>query len=397
MSKSSKTEDVWTKLEKTSDEREKNAEADGSLNSSVVFVGDLSSGKSTLIQNFLNPKNTKDAKATVALDFNFARKTVNNVKSVGNIWEVGGDLSVTPKLLEIGVSTKSFLSSTVVITCDLSKPFNVLSSLIRNITVIRELVSRRSAELQATNVHQLGAARDRQLAVYQESNHQDANRIKLCEVPLIIAATKFDSLKSQQSADRKAIIQVLRFVAHYYSASLFVCSNNDSSLKDAFRSVLTCCAFSAPIKPSFETNLDKPPFVHITRGQDSFDNILLQTPSATDCKSRLISDPRDIDLYVTNKGVTKDCWKRIQEHLTIIFGEPDPAPTSTAEAKATDELETGADRDGLTTEQRQMLLNPFPETDIDSIRVLRDAELARHIQEARRREEMQTKITAMGE
>lgn len=395
MSKSSKSEDLWTKLEKVPDEG-KSAEGSAAVDShdsSVVFVGDLGSGKSTLIQNFLNPKNTKDAKPTVALDFNFARKTVNGVKSVGNIWEVGGDLSVTPKLLEIGVSAKNFLSSSVVITCDLSKPFNILSSLLRNITVIRELVSRRSAELQATNVNQLGAARDRQLAIYQENNHPDANRIKMCEVPLIIAATKFDTLKSQQSADRKAIIQILRFVAHYYSASLFVCSNNDSSLKDSFRSVLTNCAFSIAIRPGFEASVDKPPFVHITRGQDSFDHILVQTPSP-DCKSRLVTEKRDVDLYVTHKGVTKDCWKKMQTHLTTIFGKPDPAPTSLAETKATDELETGAD--GLSAEQRQMLLNPFPETDIDSTRSLRDAELARHIQEARRREDMQAKM-AMGE
>lgn len=42
------------------------------------------------------------SKPTIALDYNFARRTSNGVKSVANIWEVGGDL-VEPKLIEIGI------------------------------------------------------------------------------------------------------------------------------------------------------------------------------------------------------------------------------------------------------------------------------------------------------
>jgi hypothetical protein len=41
------------------------------------------------------------SKPTIALDYNFARRTSNGVKSVANIWEVGGDL-VEPRLIEIG-------------------------------------------------------------------------------------------------------------------------------------------------------------------------------------------------------------------------------------------------------------------------------------------------------
>ena len=43
-------------------------------------------------------------KPTIALDYNFARRTSNGIKSVANIWEVGGDL-VEPKLIEIGFPT----------------------------------------------------------------------------------------------------------------------------------------------------------------------------------------------------------------------------------------------------------------------------------------------------
>ena len=61
--------------------------------SSLVFIGDYQSGKSTLISIFQKPTATtssyKDIKPTIALDYSFARRTANNIKSVANFWEIG--------------------------------------------------------------------------------------------------------------------------------------------------------------------------------------------------------------------------------------------------------------------------------------------------------------------
>jgi dynein light intermediate chain 2 len=402
MRKAAKEEkaDLWTTFNSERDKKKDEASSSSSNssggdanvnNATAVFVGDASSGKSTIIQMFLSSKNTKEAKATVALDYNFARKTANGVKSVGHIWEVGGDLVVTPQLMEIGVSANTFLSSTIVITCDLSKPFNVLSSLLRNITAVRELTAKRSKELQSTNVNALNAQRDKQLACYSE-DHPDSTRTKLCEVPLIIVGTKFDTFKNLQSAERKSIAQVLRFVAHYYSASLYVTdkSTGESSLSTSLRTVITTAIFPSPLKPQFETNPDKPPYIAVSRGQDSFTHILTQTQIPAEAKSRLVADERDVDQYVTSKGVSKQCWTKMQEHMTALFGEPDPAPTTASSSSGSGGMETGEEKD--SGGQSSMQKNPFPEAEIDSVRALKDMELQRLMTDTKKREDLQAKI-----
>jgi GTPase SAR1 family protein len=75
-------DDIWTIIEK----EPITAAIETTLNSSLVFAGDFSSGKTTLINSFLKPKDSKETKPTIALDYNFARKVVGNVKTVANFW-----------------------------------------------------------------------------------------------------------------------------------------------------------------------------------------------------------------------------------------------------------------------------------------------------------------------
>ena len=110
-------EDLWTKLQQhqsNTGSSQNNSNAPTSSNdvlevttSSLVFIGDYQSGKSTLISIFQKPtaSSYKDIKPTIALDYSFARRTANNVKSVANFWEIGeitklaGLLSLTTIML----------------------------------------------------------------------------------------------------------------------------------------------------------------------------------------------------------------------------------------------------------------------------------------------------------
>ena len=59
--------------------------------------------------------------------------------------------------------------------------------------------------------------------------------------------------------------------------------------------------------------------------------------SSTSGKSRLASSTADLTLFLSPQGVTRDCWSRLQESTTAVFGAPD-----IAEEKATvDEYESG--------------------------------------------------------
>jgi len=94
------SEDLWMKLEHqsiNSSSSSSNVPIVGSndvlevTSTSLVFIGDYQSGKSTLISIFQKPTASthKDIKPTIALDYSFARRTANNIKSVANFWEIG--------------------------------------------------------------------------------------------------------------------------------------------------------------------------------------------------------------------------------------------------------------------------------------------------------------------
>lgn len=269
-SRASDAEDIWTKLQKNPPSESADGVAESS-GSSLVFVGDLSAGKSTLIQSFLKPSAAKDTKPTIALEYNFARKTTNNSKTVANLWEIGGDL-VEPKLMEIGITLRNLSSSVVIVVCDLSKPHNILNSVLRSISAVKETATKRVAELQATNVNQLTDIRERLAAPYK--GHPDENRVRPLDVSVCIVANKHDLFKSLPSADRRNIIQVLRFVAHFFGAHLITTSSSDAAQRDAYRGLITTLAFGGSIKPMLETNPDK--LVYITKGSDNFQQILLE-------------------------------------------------------------------------------------------------------------------------
>lgn len=238
-----KIDDIWTKIE-----REPRTAEERFSGSSIIFAGDLSSGKTTLINSFLKPKESKDTKPTIALDYNFARKVVGTTKSVANFWEIGGDI-VEPRLIEIGITKENLSNASAVVVCDLSKPHNILSSLQRTIAAYKEIITKRAAELQATNVNQLTEIRNNVTAVYR--THVDTKRVRPTEVPLYIVANKFDTFKNLSSADRRSICIILRFVAHYYGATLLTVSTSDTASKENFRALMNSIAFGQPIKVVF--------------------------------------------------------------------------------------------------------------------------------------------------
>lgn len=265
-SKGSEAEDIWSKLQRNPPPVA--SEANDTSGSSLVFVGDLGCGKSTLIQTFLKPSAAKDTKPTIALEYNFARKTTNNSKSVANIWEIGGDL-VEPKLMEIGITVRNLPTAVVVIVCDLSRPHNLARSLLQAIGHVRTIAKNRAAELQATNVNLLNEVREKLAAPYK--GHPDEARVRPLDITVCIVANKHDLFKSLPSADRRNVMQVLRFVAHFFGAHLITASSAEAGQREAYRGLITALAFNSAIKPVCELNPDK--LVYITKGADSYQKI----------------------------------------------------------------------------------------------------------------------------
>jgi len=86
---------------------------------SLLILGSKGVGKTTLIHRFLDSSDA--AKATLALEYTFGRKTNNNLaKDVCHIWELGGGTLFT-KLLETPLSPLKLPQLHVVLMIDLSK------------------------------------------------------------------------------------------------------------------------------------------------------------------------------------------------------------------------------------------------------------------------------------
>lgn len=267
-SKSSKTkiEDLWTKLENTPNELDED-----SVETTVLFVGDSQCGKSTLIQSFLSPTAGKDPKPTFALEYSFARKKVQsnqNAKAVSHIWELGGDIH-EPSLLDIPLAARNIANVSVIVCCDLSRPQNVYSSVQRWIQLVRGTIKTKLTELKSSNPNLLQAIRAKSDT---SEEHKDKSRVKPCEVPLYIVCNKYDAFKERNMAERRAIIQALRFVAHYNGATLLCASSQDSALRESFRGFMGSVCFGSVPRNAVDVSPEKP--FYVLARKDNFDAIL---------------------------------------------------------------------------------------------------------------------------
>jgi dynein light intermediate chain 2 len=317
--------------------------------STVLFLGESSSGKSSLIQMFLKPNVTKEPKSTVALEYNYARKKVllNNFTTscLANIWELGGDISEM-KLLEIPINKSTLFSTTIFICVDLSKPNNILSSLQKWIRASRELV-RKIISDNKTMLNPLSPSpatshnkllyHNATIASYQD-NRKDASRVRPSEIPIYLILNKYDIFKTFSTFEKRSILQSIRMMAHYHGLYILTTSINDSIvIKDLFKQIMTQACFppafssSTKINPgnNIEYNSDKP--IYIIPGKDDFENILslsfnkvtgttkvsLDSDQTTQ-KSRLLISESDYVLFLTSNGVTKDCWTKYGEHVSLL-------------------------------------------------------------------------------
>jgi dynein light intermediate chain 2 len=384
--------DLW-EIVRTDPEVSAQGKSGGEDSSTLLVVGDGGSGKSSLIQMFLKPNSNREPKSTFALEYNFARRKNAGAggKSVAHIWELGGDIKESA-LLGIPLSTTNLPSAAVMIVVDLSQPQNVLTSAQRWVQLVREHIQAKMGEIKSTNVELASKMKESAKKRYGEE-HEDNTRVRPCEVPIIIVANKFDTFRAKPSADRRAMMQALRFLAHYHGASLIATSRADSSHRDSFRSLMNTVAFGAGQKSSREVGSDKP--TQVTVGKDSFSAILLATGTGKtadeDGKSQFASSDADLEAFVGGNGIRKDCWVRFHEVLTASFGAADasagvsamPAATTNSDGSADGGEEDGSGANGGTGDS-----NEYPEADIDEARAAMDLKLDQYIVDVERRERL---------
>ncbi|KAJ3345906.1 Cytoplasmic dynein 2 light intermediate chain 1 [Entophlyctis luteolus] len=118
-SDASSQKDIWSLALKA----KKSDVSDDTVETTLMVIGNCSSGKSSLIHRL---QNKDDSPApTTALEYRFARSTRGTVKDVAHIWELAGGTNLTD-LIDIPVNESNIHLATFVILIDLGDPSGAL-------------------------------------------------------------------------------------------------------------------------------------------------------------------------------------------------------------------------------------------------------------------------------
>nr|KAF6429215.1 dynein cytoplasmic 2 light intermediate chain 1 [Molossus molossus] len=132
-----------------------------------------------------------------------------------------------------------------------------------------------------------------------QKDHPDHELIDPFPIPLVIIGSKYDIFQDFDSEKRKIICKTLRFVAHYYGASLMFTSKSEALLLK-IRGVINQLAFGIGKSKSISVDQNKPLF--ITAGLDSLSHI--GSPPVPD---------NDIGKFHARSPM--ELWKKVYENL----------------------------------------------------------------------------------
>mmetsp|Transcript_84614 Transcript_84614/g.274121 ORF Transcript_84614/g.274121 Transcript_84614/m.274121 type:complete len:377 (-) Transcript_84614:160-1290(-) len=245
----------------------------------VLFCGMKRSGKTSLVDRFINPKkDEKDVpKPTVALDYKYARREASDAsasKVLAHIYDLGGDEG-NENLVQIPVSPATVGNLVVCLTLDLSEPWAVLPALEKWTQLLRGQVAKSLEALAKESAN--GAARVEALQKARkealEQNPDQAN-VNALPCPLAIFCTKWDVLVGDSDPEkRKALCRALRYFAHVNGASLLFSSLKEKDAMNNVRGILRKLVFGVEVKGGVPEQLDPSKPICVTAGKDSLEKI----------------------------------------------------------------------------------------------------------------------------
>ncbi|XP_051471576.1 cytoplasmic dynein 2 light intermediate chain 1 isoform X2 [Apus apus] len=273
------------------DDNGKHVEA---LEKSVLFMGNKNGGKTTIMLRCLERE--ESPKPTLALEYTFGRraKRHNTPKDVAHFWELGGGTSLL-ELIRIPITSNNVRSFSVVLVLDLSKPNELWTTMEKLLQVTRNHVNKILTKLEKTNPKVATEMKHRMRNNLQK-DHPDYELVDPFPIPLVIIGSKYDVFHEFDSEMRKIISKTLRFISHYYGASLVFTSKSEALLMKA-RVLINHLAFGYD-KRSASVDHSKPLF--IPAGLDSLSQI--GPPPA--------SDP---DIGKLRANTPLELWKKVFE------------------------------------------------------------------------------------
>ncbi|NP_001335841.1 cytoplasmic dynein 2 light intermediate chain 1 isoform 5 [Homo sapiens] len=234
----------------------------------VFFIGSKNGGKTTIILRCLD--RDEPPKPTLALEYTYGRRAKghNTPKDIAHFWELGGGTSLLD-LISIPITGDTLRTFSLVLVLDLSKPNDLWPTMENLLQATKSHVDKVIMKLGKTNAKAVSEMRQK-IWNNMPKDHPDHELIDPFPVPLVIIGSKYDVFQDFESEKRKVICKTLRFVAHYYGASLMFTSKSEALLLK-IRGVINQLAFGIDKSKSICVDQNKPLF--ITAGLDSFGQI----------------------------------------------------------------------------------------------------------------------------
>lgn len=314
MAVASSANNIWSQL--TTQQKASVAQTGGRPDAHLYFVGPHGSGKSTMLNRYIQPDRADTPKSTDGLEYTYIRKPVSRIsdrKELAHLWEVSGTSELPQEIFGIRniLAPEQVATAVIAVVVDLSQPGDALKSAVSWLQLIR-------TKLQGVYdwLEQKGSTLPEQLRLrarkYIGSSHEDKDIIQYLGISVVLVAAKEDTFRQADTEARKLMAQSLRYVAHLYGASLvyigglkgpIIGVQGSSNLKDAaadkavlanFRSMLSHMLFTGMdkrMKLRMEPQLDPLRPLMIPFGLDRFADI--GSPSGT--ASRDIGSQAAID------------------------------------------------------------------------------------------------------
>uniref|UniRef100_A0A2K5QHE4 Dynein cytoplasmic 2 light intermediate chain 1 n=1 Tax=Cebus imitator TaxID=2715852 RepID=A0A2K5QHE4_CEBIM len=231
---------------------------------SVFFIGSKNAVMLSCFQLDEPPK------PTLALEYTYGRRAKghNTPKDIAHFWELGGGTSLLD-LISIPITSDTLRMFSLVLVLDLSKPNDLWPTMENLLQATKSHVDKVIMKLGKTNSEAVSEMRQK-IWNNMQKDHPDREIIDPFPVPLVIIGSKYDIFQDFESEKRKVICKTLRFVAHYYGASLMFTSKSEALLLK-IRGVINQLAFGIDKSKSICMDQNKPLF--ITAGLDSFSQI----------------------------------------------------------------------------------------------------------------------------
>lgn len=265
----------------------------------VLLMGSKAGGKTSILLRCLDRDEL--SKPTLALEYTFGRRARghNTPKDIAHLWELGGGTSLSD-LVQIPITPVTISCLSVILVLDLSKPNALWGTMEKLLQAAQAHLERTSSQVQKSKPGVKHQTPSHSAARVLPKDYPDRELISPFPVPLLIIGSKYDIFQEFDSDKKKVVSKTLRFIAHYYAASLVFTSIKSESLISKTKSFFLHLAFGLERGKTVSSDPLKP--LIIPAGSDSFGQI---------------GSPPTVDVDITSLHAKnpKDLWKKVYERV----------------------------------------------------------------------------------